>query len=121
MRATDWTKWLAYKCRHCRDDCINRRDSSATEAQECWDCHKLPCLGDLPADRSAETADQLAPCPDRREGYPYCGAVQACRECRMPESPARAEGPRPEQSGAQAERARSGQRAASGNGGPADD
>lgn len=40
----EWSDYVAYQCGHCRDDCINRRDSEAAENRECWSCVKVPTL-----------------------------------------------------------------------------
>lgn len=34
----DWSEYVAYKCRHCRVDCLNRLDSEAGEKGVCWRC-----------------------------------------------------------------------------------
>ena len=41
---TDWTAYRAYQCRHCYDDCINRRDSEPAETKQCWSCYRIPTL-----------------------------------------------------------------------------
>ncbi|OVE83354.1 hypothetical protein B2G88_12880 [Natronolimnobius baerhuensis] len=43
---TDWSQYLAYKCRHCREDCINPRNSEFSRDRECRTCGAVPELED---------------------------------------------------------------------------
>ena len=44
MRDTHWSAYSAYRCRHCKEDCINRFDELPTKLQECRTCHRIPDL-----------------------------------------------------------------------------
>lgn len=46
MTGTDWSAYLAYICRSCGADCINRRDAAATAQRECRRCARVPGLED---------------------------------------------------------------------------
>jgi hypothetical protein len=39
-----WEAYKAYRCKACREACINRFDDSATKASECRSCHYVPEL-----------------------------------------------------------------------------
>ena len=39
-----WQAYKAYRCKACREACINRFDDSATKASECRSCHYVPEL-----------------------------------------------------------------------------
>jgi len=61
---TDWSQYVAYKCRHrsCYEDCINPVDSSAARAKECWQCYRERD-GDLPRVLSDHLPDDVDPLP----------------------------------------------------------
>lgn len=84
---TDWSRYLAYRCRHCREDCINLRGSDLARDRECRTCGAVPELEDArPTDSYQLTTFSL-----RRS--PSCsgnGSASTERpECRMGVSPAR--------------------------------
>lgn len=59
------TAYRAYKCRSCRDDCINLRESVPSRHKICWSCLKVPDP-ELPSyDEAVEHQRQLV---ERREG-----------------------------------------------------
>lgn len=35
----DWTDLVAYRCRLCKDHCLNYRESAPAEARQCRTCH----------------------------------------------------------------------------------
>lgn len=39
-----WDEYVAYHCKVCGEECINRRDSDAAQHSECWSCNELPEL-----------------------------------------------------------------------------
>lgn len=62
----DWepSAYVAYRCRCCRENCINDHRAARTKYQECKDCFSLPDL-----DRSSRTpSDRTAERGSRRSG-----------------------------------------------------
>jgi hypothetical protein len=46
----DWTAYTAYRCYHCRADCLNRIESVYARARECRECFVVPTLDRHSAD-----------------------------------------------------------------------
>ncbi|MHC3378222.1 hypothetical protein [Haloarcula sp. H-GB5] len=45
---TDWLNYAQYRCPLCQDNCINRADHPAAEANRCKQCYSVPSA-DLPS------------------------------------------------------------------------
>lgn len=58
---TVWRAQTAYRCRHCRANCINRFDELVTKLGECRECHGVPDLElDYPLDHPENNQPQPA-------------------------------------------------------------
>lgn len=58
---TVWRAQTAYRCRHCRANCINRFDELVTKLGECRECHGVP---DLELDYPLDHLEDNQPHPD---------------------------------------------------------
>lgn len=56
---TLWRAHLAYSCRKCREDCINKVTEEQTRYQECAKCHAVPTLD--PINHAGKPVDQILP------------------------------------------------------------
>ncbi|WP_155119981.1 hypothetical protein [Haloarcula rubripromontorii] len=82
---TDWSNYVQYRCPLCQDNCINRVDHPATEANRCKQCHSVPSSTD-----TSEGAGELARPEAQRSEHP--GPVG---ERQSPSAPARPTGSAP--------------------------
>mgnify|MGYP007008814015 CR=1 FL=1 len=88
---TDWSNYVQYRCPLCQDNCINRVDHPATEANRCKQCYGVPSSEDTSEGTGALARPEAQATPRRgADEHPGTGG-----ERQSPPAPARPTGSAP--------------------------
>ncbi|MFB6083532.1 MAG: hypothetical protein ABEJ94_04725 [Halorientalis sp.] len=55
---TDWSQFVAYRCRHCKENCINHVDAERTQYKECAYCFSIPAIEHAPDAEEVDPANR---------------------------------------------------------------